>query len=128
MAWVGTGAVLTMTSGVLKGMPIEQAARGAAHAITDFPPENPVAATDPDGPQVVVGNFTFSPVIAASRLVQPSAGRTTTTCSHTITSTEKKCGSPALDTDEGFSHTFETADQQILRSLPPKMTGQVMVA
>ncbi|HEV3216689.1 MAG TPA: metallophosphoesterase [Vicinamibacterales bacterium] len=28
MAWVGTGAVWTMTGGVLKGMPIEQAARG----------------------------------------------------------------------------------------------------
>ena len=30
MAWVGTGAVWTMAGGVLKGMPIEQAARGAA--------------------------------------------------------------------------------------------------
>jgi len=29
MAWVGTGAMWTLTSGVLKGMPIEQAAPGA---------------------------------------------------------------------------------------------------
>ena len=29
MAWAGTGAMWTLTSGVLKGMPIEQAARGA---------------------------------------------------------------------------------------------------
>jgi plastocyanin len=29
MAWVGTGALWTLTSGVLEGMPIEQAARGA---------------------------------------------------------------------------------------------------
>jgi 3',5'-cyclic-AMP phosphodiesterase len=29
MAWVGTGAMWTLASGVLKGMPIEQAARGA---------------------------------------------------------------------------------------------------
>jgi Icc protein len=29
MAWVGTGAMWTLTSGVLKGMPIELAARGA---------------------------------------------------------------------------------------------------
>ncbi len=29
MAWVGTGAMWTLTSGVLKGIPIEQAARGA---------------------------------------------------------------------------------------------------
>ncbi len=29
MAWVGTGAMWTLSSGVLKGMPIEQAARGA---------------------------------------------------------------------------------------------------
>ena len=28
MAWVGTGAAWMMTGGVLKGMPIEQAARG----------------------------------------------------------------------------------------------------
>jgi Icc protein len=32
MAWVGTGAVWTMTSGILKGMPIEQAARSGAAA------------------------------------------------------------------------------------------------
>ena len=32
MAWVGTGAVWTMTSGILKGMPIEQAARSGAGA------------------------------------------------------------------------------------------------
>src|SRR3954453_16220045 len=30
MAWVGTGAVWTMTSGILKGMPIEQAPRPGA--------------------------------------------------------------------------------------------------
>ena len=30
MAWVGTGAVWTMTSGILKGMPIEQAAHAGA--------------------------------------------------------------------------------------------------
>jgi plastocyanin len=32
MAWVGTGAVWTMTSGILKGMPLEQAARTGAGA------------------------------------------------------------------------------------------------
>src|SRR6476659_7711103 len=32
MAWVGTGAVWTMTSGILKGMPIEQAAHSGAAA------------------------------------------------------------------------------------------------
>jgi 3',5'-cyclic-AMP phosphodiesterase len=32
MAWVGTGAVWTMTSGILKGMPIEQAARSGNQA------------------------------------------------------------------------------------------------
>jgi plastocyanin len=32
MAWVGTGAVWTMAGGVLKGVPIEQAARGLAGA------------------------------------------------------------------------------------------------
>ena len=32
MAWVGTGAIWTMTSGILKGMPIEQAAHAGAAA------------------------------------------------------------------------------------------------
>ena len=32
MAWVGTGAAWTMRSGILKGMPIEQAARSGAGA------------------------------------------------------------------------------------------------
>jgi 3',5'-cyclic AMP phosphodiesterase CpdA len=31
MAWVGTGAVWTITSGILKGMPIEQAGSAGAH-------------------------------------------------------------------------------------------------
>ena len=33
MAWVGTGAMWTLASGVLKGMPIEHAAHGAAHSV-----------------------------------------------------------------------------------------------
>jgi Icc protein len=34
MAWVGTGAMWTLTSGVLKGVPVEEAARGAmSHGI-----------------------------------------------------------------------------------------------
>mgnify|MGYP001059157562 CR=1 FL=1 len=32
MAWVGTGAIWTMTSGILKGMPIEHGARSGAVA------------------------------------------------------------------------------------------------
>jgi 3',5'-cyclic AMP phosphodiesterase CpdA len=36
MAWVGTGAMWTFTSGVLKGVPIEQAARGVMDHGTDM--------------------------------------------------------------------------------------------
>src|SRR5258706_13374873 len=32
MAWVGTGAIWTVTGGILKGMPIEHAARSGAGA------------------------------------------------------------------------------------------------
>jgi plastocyanin len=98
-------------------------------AITDLPLESAVASTGSDGPQVGVDNFAFSPVIA-----RVTTGATVTWTNHddvphTITSTEKKFGSPALDTDERFSHTFETAGTyKYYCSLHPKMTGQVMVA
>jgi len=47
---------------------------------------------------------------------------------HNIVSTEKTFASPVLDTDEQFSHTFETAGAyQYYCSLHPKMVGQITV-
>jgi plastocyanin len=48
---------------------------------------------------------------------------------HNIVSREQKFKSPVLDTDEQFSHTFDTpGTYPYFCSIHPKMTGQVVVA
>jgi 3',5'-cyclic-AMP phosphodiesterase len=97
-------------------------------AITDLPLESGVTAVG-GGSQIVVDNFSFSPVAASV-----AAGATVTWTNHddvphTIVSTEKKFASPALDTNEQFSHTFDAAGTyKYFCSLHPRMTGQVVVA
>jgi Icc protein len=98
-------------------------------AITDMPLENGVALAGADGRQIVVDNFSFSPAAATV-----STGATVTWTNHddvphSIVSTEKKFTSPALDTDQQFSHRFEApGTYPYYCSLHPKMTGQIVVA
>ena len=48
---------------------------------------------------------------------------------HNIVSTQKKFVSPVLDTDEQFSHRFDTpGTYPYYCSLHPKMTGHIVVA
>jgi plastocyanin len=48
---------------------------------------------------------------------------------HNIVGTEKKFGSPVLDTDQQFSHRFEApGTYAYYGSLHPRMTGQIAVA
>src|SRR5215468_1382274 len=77
-------------------------------AITDLPLEDDVKAAGAGSNQVVVDNFSFAPAMAAV-----AAGSTVTWTNrddvpHNIVSTEQKFKSPVLDTDEQFSHTFDT--------------------
>ena len=66
MAWVGTGAVWTLSSGVLKGSALGQIARasmmphGNGGAISDVPLESEMGAAGAH--DVVVDNFRFSPL------------------------------------------------------------------
>ena len=47
---------------------------------------------------------------------------------HTVVSTDKAFRSPALDTDQTFSHTFATPGTfTYYCSLHPRMTGQIVV-
>ena len=110
LAWVGTGAMWTLASGVLKGMPIER-------------------ATNAGGTQVIVDNFSFMP----STLAVPVGATVTWTnhddIPHNVVSTEKKFASPVLDTDETFSHRFDVAGVfKYYCSIHPRMTGKIVVA
>jgi plastocyanin len=109
MALVGTGLILTLAGGVLKGITIAQAAAAeTAH--------------------VVVDNFSFGPATAIV-----SVGTTVTWTNHddiphNVVSPEQKFKSPVLDTDEMFSHTFDVAGTfKYYCSIHPRMTGQVVV-
>jgi plastocyanin len=117
MAWVGTGAVWTMTGGILKGMPIEHAARSGA------------AAGGLRFVQISVDNFSFSPAAATV----PAGSLVTWTnrddIPHNIVSTEKRFASPALDTDQQFSYRFAAPGTfPYYCSLHPKMTGRIVVS
>jgi len=97
-------------------------------AITDVRLEEDMK-TAGTGAKVEVDNFSFAPAMAAV-----AAGTTVTWTNrddvpHNIVSTEQKFKSPVLDTDEQFSHTFDSPGAyKYFCSIHPKMTGQVVVA
>jgi len=135
MAWVGTGVMLTLAGNVLKGMPIE-AALGAQHTapafrfvrIGDIPPEDDKPAAAVDGKQVVVDNFSFTPMTAAVPVGTTVTWTNHDDIPHNVVSPEQKFKSPVLDTDETFSHTFDAAGTyKYYCSIHPRMTGQVVV-
>ena len=136
VAWVGTGVMLTLAGGVLKGMPIEQAAHGAQHGagglrfvrVADVAVEDDMLAAAADGKQVVVDNFSFSPATAAVPVGTTVTWTNHDDIPHNVVSPEQKFKSPVLDTDETFSHTFDVAGTyKYYCSIHPRMTGQVVV-
>ena len=95
-------------------------------AITDLPLE---ADTQPGGThEVIAENFSFAPAMASV-----ASGTTITWTNrddvpHNIVSTDQKFKSPVLDTDEQFSHRFDTpGTYKYFCSIHPRMTGQVVV-
>jgi plastocyanin len=135
MAWVGTGVMLTLAGSVLKGVPIA-AALGAQHTagalrfvrIGDVPPEDDKPAAAVDGKQVVVDNFSFTPMTAAVPVGTTVTWTNHDDIPHNVVSPEQKFKSPVLDTDETFSHTFDAAGTyKYYCSIHPRMTGQVVV-
>jgi plastocyanin len=107
-------------------------------AITDVPLENGSASAAAGGAaateagagatEVAVDNFRFTP--GETRI---PIGATVTWINHddvphSIYSTDRTLKSPALDTDERFSHRFDTAGSfEYYCSLHPKMTGRITV-
>jgi plastocyanin len=127
MAWVGTGAMWTLASGV---GPAGLSSHDVNHpmAITDVALEEDANATAAGGTHVIVDNFRFTPVVTAVPVGTTVTWTNKDDVPHNVVSTEKKFASPVLDTDEKFSHTFEAAGTfKYYCSIHPKMTGQVVV-
>ena len=86
------------------------------------PQEKPAAT------QVKIDNFSFEP-----REITVAAGTTVVWTNrddvpHTVTSSNDKFGSKALDTDDAFSFTFKDPGKyEYYCSVHPKMTGTVIV-
>jgi plastocyanin len=137
MAGVGAGVML-MAGGVLKGMPIAQAAHGAEQGagglrfvrVADAALEDggQAAAAAADGTHVVVDNFSFAPATATIPVGTTVTWTNRDDIPHNVVSPEQKFKSPVLDTSETFSHTFAVAGTyKYYCSIHPRMTGQVVV-
>ena len=126
-----------MAGGVLKGMPIAQAAHGAEQGagglrfvrVADAALEDGgQAAAAADGTHVVVDNFSFAPATATIPVGTTVTWTNRDDIPHNVVSPEQKFKSPVLDTSEKFSHTFAVAGTyKYYCSIHPRMTGQVVV-
>ena len=96
-------------------------------AITDVPLDD--ATGVPTGTHdVAIDNFRFNP--AEIRVAAGAAVSWTNhdDVPHIVMSTAQQFKSPVLDTDQQFTHTFDTAGTyEYFCSLHPKMTGQIVV-
>ena len=136
MTWVGTGVILTLAGGVLKGMPTSQPAHGAQQGagglrfvrVADISPEGGEQAAAAGGTRVVVDNFSFAPAIATVPVGTTVTWTNRDDVPHNVVNPEQKFKSRVLDTDEAFSHTFDVAGTfKYYCSIHPRMTGQVVV-
>jgi plastocyanin len=136
MASVGTGVILALAGGVLKGTPIEQTGNGGEHGagrlrvvrVADVAVEDGRQAAGADVTRVVVDNFSFAPATATVPVGTTVTWTNHDDIPHNVVSLEQKFKSPVLDTDEMFSHTFDVAGTyKYYCSIHPRMTGQVVV-
>lgn len=95
-------------------------------AITDAPLEEEMSSGGNE--KVSVDNFSFAPATATVPIGSTVTWTNRDDIPHTVVSTEQAFKSPVLDTDQQFSHRFETAGTyKYFCSIHPKMTGQVVV-
>lgn len=84
----------------------------------------------PETAQVVIDNFTYSPVKLTVKAGTKVMWVNRDDVPHTVTSTQKprQLDSPTLDSDESFAHVFTTpGTYDYYCAVHPKMTGQVIV-
>jgi amicyanin len=85
-------------------------------------------AAAPEGPQVVIDNFTFSPTPLTVKLGATVTWMNRDDMPHSVVFPTLKLKSPPMDTDESFSHTFDAAGTfDYVCGLHPFMHGQVVV-
>jgi plastocyanin len=90
--------------------------------------EDAVAKAQEDNATVVIDNFTFAP-----ESLTVSAGTTVTWVNHddiphVVAEKDLKFKSKALDTDDKFSHTFETPGEfEYFCAIHPHMVGKIIV-
>jgi len=95
-------------------------------AITDVPLE--AEAETASAHEVLIDNFNFMPGTVAVPVGTTVMWTNHDDVPHNVVSTEQKFKSPVLDTDDRFSHRFDTPGAYTyFCSLHPKMTGRVMV-
>jgi len=95
-------------------------------AITDVPLEadTPTASSH----DVVLDNFSFAPETTSVPVGTTVTWMNRDDVPHNIVSTDHQFKSPVLDTDEQFSHRFETAGTfNYFCSIHPRMVGRVVV-
>jgi Icc protein len=97
-------------------------------AITDLTLEEQSASPSGKGLEIAVDNFSFSPTPATIAVGAPVTWINRDDIPHNIVSTEKQFRSPVLDTDQRFTHTFETAGTyKYFCAIHPKMQGEITV-
>jgi 3',5'-cyclic-AMP phosphodiesterase len=95
-------------------------------AITDVPLESDTSAAS--ALDVAVDNFSFTPASTSVAVGSRVTWTNRDDVPHNIVSTQQKFKSPILDTDEQFSHRFDTpGEYPYFCSVHPKMTGVVVV-
>ena len=97
-------------------------------AITDLPlAEGSTAAAT--GHEIAIDNFQFNPTTTSVPMGTTVSWTNHDDVPHTVVNTERKFKSPVLDTDQQFTHTFDTpGTYPYFCSLHPKMTGQIVVS
>jgi plastocyanin len=86
------------------------------------------AAAVPAEPQVSIDNFAFSPATITVSVGAAVVWENKDDIPHTVVSPAGAFRSPALDTNDKFSFTFEKAGTfAYFCSLHPQMTGKIVV-
>ena len=123
MAWVGTGAAWTLSSGVLKGSPLEQSVR------TPMMPHDALRFVQISDSHIGFDKPANTDVTGTLRAAIDKIKAAPEPPAFVLhISTEQKFKSPVLDSDEQFSHRFDApGTYQYFCSIHPRMTGRVVV-
>jgi plastocyanin len=99
-------------------------------AVTDLALEDDTASASVSGGgfDIAVDNFSFTPAATTIGVGTPVTWTNRDDIPHNIVSTDRTFRSPVLDTDQRFTHTFESPGlYKYFCAIHPKMTGEIVV-